>query len=189
VLGNIFSHLAHPAQIAPMLRAYQDLRLPRTAETQLSSRLNQKARDLAPPPTLSRSRTVCRSSIFPTGLHRRHATRTCAVRCSRWTRATSSETRISGRTARRTTSSLGALVFFRCCVTLSTRAGMMRIERRNGGGGRRAAGAQARVPPLRAARHPARRHRPVDGSEAGAGIDGTLRLSEDSVTLVEGSGG
>src|SRR5882724_11882776 len=32
-----------------MLRAYQDLRLPRTAETQLSSRLNQKARDLTPP--------------------------------------------------------------------------------------------------------------------------------------------
>ncbi|KAF8581960.1 FAD/NAD(P)-binding domain-containing protein [Ramaria rubella] len=41
-IGNIFSRLSHPAQIAPMLNAYQDLRFPRAAATQLSSRLNQK---------------------------------------------------------------------------------------------------------------------------------------------------
>ena len=41
VLGNIFSRLSHKDQIAPFLRAYQDLRLPRTAATQASSRLNQ----------------------------------------------------------------------------------------------------------------------------------------------------
>lgn len=41
LLGNLFSHLSHPAQIAPLLRAYQDLRLPRTAATQASSLLNQ----------------------------------------------------------------------------------------------------------------------------------------------------
>lgn len=41
VLGNLFSRLTHHAQIAPLLHAYQDLRLPRTAATQASSRLNQ----------------------------------------------------------------------------------------------------------------------------------------------------
>ena len=44
MLGHIFSHVAHAAQIAPLLRAYQGLRLPRTAETQRSSRVNQTAR-------------------------------------------------------------------------------------------------------------------------------------------------
>lgn len=41
VLGSLFSRLAHPAQIAPLLRAYEGLRLQRTAGTQASSRLNQ----------------------------------------------------------------------------------------------------------------------------------------------------
>lgn len=42
VLGNVFSHLSHPSQIAPMLHAYKELRFERTAATQSSSRLNQK---------------------------------------------------------------------------------------------------------------------------------------------------
>ncbi|KAF8500000.1 FAD/NAD-P-binding domain-containing protein [Hysterangium stoloniferum] len=42
VLGSLLSRLEHPSQLKPMLQAYQDLRLPRTAATQLSSRLNQK---------------------------------------------------------------------------------------------------------------------------------------------------
>lgn len=42
VLGRLFSHVSDKAQIKPLLEAYQALRLPRTAETQASSRLNQK---------------------------------------------------------------------------------------------------------------------------------------------------
>lgn len=41
VLGTLFSHLSSPAQIPALLRAYQDLRLARTAATQGSSRANQ----------------------------------------------------------------------------------------------------------------------------------------------------
>ena len=42
VLGNLLSHLSHPSQLPTFLQAYEDLRLPRTAETQNQSRLNQK---------------------------------------------------------------------------------------------------------------------------------------------------
>ncbi|TBU42614.1 FAD/NAD(P)-binding domain-containing protein [Dichomitus squalens] len=42
VLGNLLSRLEHPSQLSALLQAYQDLRLPRTAETQNQSRLNQK---------------------------------------------------------------------------------------------------------------------------------------------------
>ncbi|KAI0367938.1 FAD/NAD(P)-binding domain-containing protein [Pilatotrama ljubarskyi] len=42
VLGNILSRRTHPAQLAPLLQAYQDVRLPRTAETQRHSCLNQE---------------------------------------------------------------------------------------------------------------------------------------------------
>nr|WJQ78195.1 4-hydroxybenzoate decarboxylase [Panus rudis] len=42
VLGNLFSHLSHPSQIHPLLKAYQDLRYDRTAATQKSSRDNQR---------------------------------------------------------------------------------------------------------------------------------------------------
>ncbi len=42
VLGNLLSRLAHPTQLPVFLQAYEDLRLPRTAETQNQSRLNQK---------------------------------------------------------------------------------------------------------------------------------------------------
>jgi len=42
VLGNLLSRLEHLSQLKPILQGYQDLRLPRTAETQMSSRLNQK---------------------------------------------------------------------------------------------------------------------------------------------------
>ena len=41
VLGNLLSRLTHPAQLPAFLQAYEDLRLPRTAETQTQSRLNQ----------------------------------------------------------------------------------------------------------------------------------------------------
>ncbi|PIL32084.1 hypothetical protein GSI_06789 [Ganoderma sinense ZZ0214-1] len=41
VLGNLLSRLAHPSQLPALLQAYEDLRLPRTAETQTQSRLNQ----------------------------------------------------------------------------------------------------------------------------------------------------
>ncbi|KAG8899719.1 hypothetical protein FRB99_006468 [Tulasnella sp. 403] len=41
VLGNLFSRLAHPSQIRPLLYAYETLRLQRTAGVQASSRLNQ----------------------------------------------------------------------------------------------------------------------------------------------------
>ncbi len=42
VLGNLLSRLTSPTQLKPLLQAYEDLRLPRTAETQRQSRLNQK---------------------------------------------------------------------------------------------------------------------------------------------------
>lgn len=42
VLGSLLSHISHPAQLHPLLMAYQSLRLQRTADTQVSSRLNQK---------------------------------------------------------------------------------------------------------------------------------------------------
>jgi len=41
VLGNLLSRISHISQLGPLLKAYQDLRLPRTAELQGSSRLNQ----------------------------------------------------------------------------------------------------------------------------------------------------
>jgi salicylate hydroxylase len=41
VLGNLFSRLSNRSQIVFLLHAYQCLRLPRTSETQASSRLNQ----------------------------------------------------------------------------------------------------------------------------------------------------
>ncbi|OBZ73032.1 3-hydroxybenzoate 6-hydroxylase 1 [Grifola frondosa] len=42
VLGNLLSRLSSIAQLTPLLYAYQELRLPRTADTQRQSRLNQK---------------------------------------------------------------------------------------------------------------------------------------------------
>ncbi|KAI0820847.1 FAD/NAD-P-binding domain-containing protein [Trametes gibbosa] len=42
VLGNLLSHLSDPSQLRTFIQAYEDLRLPRTAETQRQSRLNQK---------------------------------------------------------------------------------------------------------------------------------------------------
>lgn len=42
VLGSLFSHLTHPAQIHPLLKAYEKLRHTRTAKTQASSRMNQR---------------------------------------------------------------------------------------------------------------------------------------------------
>ncbi|KII92656.1 hypothetical protein PLICRDRAFT_480035 [Plicaturopsis crispa FD-325 SS-3] len=42
VLGNLFSRISDRSQIAPLLHAYQDLRLPRCSDTQASSRQNQK---------------------------------------------------------------------------------------------------------------------------------------------------
>jgi salicylate hydroxylase len=41
VLGNLLSRISHISQLGPLLKAYQDLRLPRTADVQESSRLNQ----------------------------------------------------------------------------------------------------------------------------------------------------
>lgn len=41
VLGNLLSRISHISQLGPLLQAYQDLRLPRTAAVQESSRLNQ----------------------------------------------------------------------------------------------------------------------------------------------------
>ena len=41
VLGNLLSRISHISQLKPLLKAYQDLRLSRTAEAQNSSRLNQ----------------------------------------------------------------------------------------------------------------------------------------------------
>ncbi|KAJ6481022.1 FAD/NAD-P-binding domain-containing protein [Mycena sanguinolenta] len=42
VLGVLFSHITSRRQIRPLLQAYQALRYPRTTDTQLASRLNQK---------------------------------------------------------------------------------------------------------------------------------------------------
>lgn len=42
VLGNLLSRLSSRAEILPLLRGYEALRHARTAETQASSRLNQK---------------------------------------------------------------------------------------------------------------------------------------------------
>ncbi|KAI0739994.1 FAD/NAD(P)-binding domain-containing protein [Daedaleopsis nitida] len=42
VLGNLLSRLTHPSQLPALLKGYEALRLPRTAETQNQSRLNQK---------------------------------------------------------------------------------------------------------------------------------------------------
>jgi hypothetical protein len=41
VLGNLLSRISRRSQLRPLLQAYQDLRLPRTAAVQRSSRLNQ----------------------------------------------------------------------------------------------------------------------------------------------------
>jgi salicylate hydroxylase len=41
VLGNLLSRISNISQLKPLLKAYQDLRLPRTAAVQESSRLNQ----------------------------------------------------------------------------------------------------------------------------------------------------
>lgn len=41
VLGNLLSRISNRSQLRPLLEAYQDLRLPRTAMLQGSSRLNQ----------------------------------------------------------------------------------------------------------------------------------------------------
>ena len=41
VLGNLLSRISHISQLSPLLKAYEDLRLPRTAALQESSRLNQ----------------------------------------------------------------------------------------------------------------------------------------------------
>jgi salicylate hydroxylase len=41
VLGNLLSRISHISQLGPLLKAYQDLRLPRTAEIQSFSRFNQ----------------------------------------------------------------------------------------------------------------------------------------------------
>ncbi|KAH9840609.1 uncharacterized protein C8Q71DRAFT_904711 [Rhodofomes roseus] len=41
VLGNLLSRISNIAQLKPLLYAYESLRLPRTAATQASSRLNQ----------------------------------------------------------------------------------------------------------------------------------------------------
>ena len=40
VLGNLLSRISHISQLGPLLKAYQDLRLPRTTEMQESSRLS-----------------------------------------------------------------------------------------------------------------------------------------------------
>ncbi|KAF7342099.1 FAD/NAD-P-binding domain-containing protein [Mycena venus] len=42
VLGVLFSHITSRRQIRPLLQAYQDLRYPRTTDTQLAARANQK---------------------------------------------------------------------------------------------------------------------------------------------------
>ena len=42
VLGSLFSHLSHDSQIPILLKAYENLRLERTAKTQASSRRNQR---------------------------------------------------------------------------------------------------------------------------------------------------
>ena len=41
VLGNLLSRISNISQLTPLLKAYQDLRLPRTSMVQESSRLNQ----------------------------------------------------------------------------------------------------------------------------------------------------
>jgi len=41
VLGNLLSRISHISQLGPLLKAYQDLRLPRTARVQASTRLLQ----------------------------------------------------------------------------------------------------------------------------------------------------
>lgn len=42
VLGNLLSRISHISQLGPLLKAYQDLRLERTASAQASSRGNQR---------------------------------------------------------------------------------------------------------------------------------------------------
>lgn len=41
VLGNLLSRISHMSQLGSLLKAYEDLRLPRTSVVQESSRLNQ----------------------------------------------------------------------------------------------------------------------------------------------------
>ena len=41
VLGNLLSRISHISQLRPLLEGYQDLRLPRTAEMQASSRFRR----------------------------------------------------------------------------------------------------------------------------------------------------
>ena len=42
VLGNLLSRISHVSQLGPLLKAYQDLRLERTASVQGASRVNQR---------------------------------------------------------------------------------------------------------------------------------------------------
>ena len=42
VLGNLLSRITHISQLEPLLKVYQDLRLPRTAIAQEASRANQR---------------------------------------------------------------------------------------------------------------------------------------------------
>ena len=42
MLGVLFSHITQRSQIGPLLRAYEEIRYPRTTYTQLSSQLNQR---------------------------------------------------------------------------------------------------------------------------------------------------
>lgn len=42
VIGSLFTHLSHPAQIPTLIHAYERLRHSRTANTQASARMNQR---------------------------------------------------------------------------------------------------------------------------------------------------
>ena len=63
VLGNLFSHLSDRSQIAPLLHAYEQLRLPRTSDTQASSRLNQKIFHLPDGPDQQRRDSEMREAM------------------------------------------------------------------------------------------------------------------------------
>ncbi|GBE85602.1 FAD-dependent monooxygenase OpS4 [Sparassis crispa] len=62
-LGKLLSHLSSMEQLTALLNAYQDLRLPRTAATQASSRLNQKIFHLPDGPEQEARDTAMRTAM------------------------------------------------------------------------------------------------------------------------------
>lgn len=82
VLGNLLSRLSHMSQIRPLLEAYQDLRLDRTAMAQQSSRLSQHRSHLPDGPEQRARDENIRKAMISTA-EREHSADSAGSRSSR----------------------------------------------------------------------------------------------------------